>query len=57
MTADDGGKEEELRLHSQEGLELSASAGPRELNLKMTSEHLADQFVIQTYDGFAHTYE
>jgi hypothetical protein len=33
------GRGEEMWLQSQEGQELSASTGPRQLNLKMTSEH------------------
>jgi hypothetical protein len=36
---DAGGKEEELRLQSQEDQELSTGAGPSKLILKMTSEH------------------
>ena len=39
MPGGDGGKGVEPRLQSQEGQELSASAGPRQLNLKITSEH------------------
>ena len=39
MPDGDGGKTEEPWLQSQEGQELSASAGPRQLNLKMASEH------------------
>jgi hypothetical protein len=39
MIGGDGGKGEEPRLQSQEDQELSVSAGPIQLNLKMTSEH------------------
>jgi hypothetical protein len=39
MSVGDGGKGEVLRLRSQEDQEFSASAGPRQLNLKMTSEY------------------
>ncbi len=39
MPDGDGGKGEEPRLQSQNDQELSASAGPRQLNLKMTSEN------------------
>ncbi len=39
MSGGDGGKDEELRLQSQEDQELSTGFGPNQLILKMTSDH------------------